>query len=108
MDMVKTFRAAALAAVSALALGAAAQAQTLTMAVGAPVTSLDPHYHQLSPNNAVADMVFDRLVNVDAQSRQIPGLALEWRVVEPTVWEFKLRKGIKFHNGEPFDAEAVR
>jgi peptide/nickel transport system substrate-binding protein len=84
-----------------------AAAQTLTMAVGAPITSLDPHYHQLSPNNAVADMIFDRLVNTDHLSRNIPGLAVEWRAVEPTVWEFKLRPDVRFHNGNPFTAEDV-
>ena len=87
--------------------GVGASAQTLTMAVGAPVTSLDPHYHQLSPNNAVADMVFDKLVNTDAESRLVPGLATEWRAIEPTLWEFKLRPGVRFHNGQEFTAEDV-
>jgi len=99
------------AAVSALALqsgaGFAQAPATLNMAVGAPVTSLDPHYHQLSPNNAVADMIFDKLVNTDAQARNIPGLALEWRAVGPTTWEFKLRPGVRFHNGSEFTAEDV-
>ena len=82
-------------------------AQTLNMAVGAPVTSLDPHYHQLSPNNAVSDMIFDRLVSTDAQARNIPGLATEWRVVAPTIWEFKLRPDVRFHNGNAFTADDV-
>lgn len=109
-----TIQAAGLAAAFAIAAAAPAAAQpaapsaaTLTVAVAAPVTSLDPHYHQLSPNNAVADMVFDRLVATDAQSRQIPGLAVGWRVAEPTVWEFKLRPDVRFHNGNPFTAEDV-
>jgi peptide/nickel transport system substrate-binding protein len=107
------FAVAFAAAAVAMAGPAAAQqaqgqaATALTVAVAAPVTSLDPHYHQLSPNNAVADMVFDRLVNTDAQSRQIPGLATAWRAVEPTVWEFKLRPEVRFHNGNPFTAEDV-
>jgi peptide/nickel transport system substrate-binding protein len=84
-----------------------APAQTLTMAVGAPVTSLDPHYHQLSPNNAAASMIFSRLVETDEHARSIPGLAESWRVVEPTVWEFKLRPGVRFHNGREFTAEDV-
>jgi peptide/nickel transport system substrate-binding protein len=100
--------AAAVAVVLSLGMApAGAGAQTLTMAVGAPVTSLDPHYHQLSPNNAVADMIFDKLVNTDGQSRLIPGLATEWRVVEPNLWEFKLRPGVRFHNGSEFTAEDV-
>ena len=85
----------------------AASAQTLTMAVGAPVTSLDPHFHQLSPNNAVASMIFDRLVNTDAQARNIPGLAESWVAVAPDTWEFRLRRGVRFHNGSEFTAEDV-
>jgi len=103
-------RALALAAISALAVAApdrGARAQTLTIAVGAPITSLDPHYHQLSPNNAVADMIFDRLVNTDGLSRNVPGLATEWRAVDPTTWEFKLRPDVRFHNGNAFTAEDV-
>lgn len=94
------------AAALALVAGQAA-AQTATIAVGAPVTSLDPHFHQLSPNNAVADTVFDRLVNNDVNLRNIPGLATEWRAVGPTVWEFKLRPNVRFHNGNAFTAEDV-
>lgn len=99
-------RVAAAAGLVAFCSGVAG-AQTLTMAVGAPVTSLDPHYHQLSPNNAAADMIFDRLVQMDAQSRLQPGLATEWRAVEPNVWEFKLRPNVRFHNGQEFTAEDV-
>ena len=100
-------------AMAAASAGKPASAQTapagtnLTVAVAAPVTSLDPHYHQLSPNNAVADMIFDRLVGMDAQSRPIPGLATEWRAVEPNLWEFKLRPDVRFHNGNLFTAEDV-
>src|SRR4028119_518621 len=84
-----------------------ARAQNLSMVVGAPVTSLDPHFHQLSPNNAVAGMIFDRLVNTDGQSRQVPGLAESWSTVAPDTWEFRLRRGVKFHNGRDFTAEDV-
>jgi peptide/nickel transport system substrate-binding protein len=87
--------------------GAMASAQNLTMAVGAPVTSIDPHFHQLSPNNAVAGMIFDRLINTDAQSRMVPGLAESWAPVAPDVWEFRLRRGVRFHNGSEFTAEDV-
>ena len=111
--MTSRARAAAAGAIlSAFALAcggpvALAQQPALTMAVGAPVTSLDPHYHQLSPNNAAASMIFDRLVNTDERSRLVPGLATEWRAVEPTVWEFRLRPGVRFHNGQEFTADDV-
>jgi len=105
-------RAAALAAVSALALSAAtAQAQqssaNLTFAVGAAPTSLDPHFHQLSPNTAVAQMLFSSLVQTDANARSEPGLAESWKAIDANTWEFKLRQGVKFHNGSDFTAEDV-
>ncbi len=100
-----------LALLGALSLTAPAGAQTapqsLNMAVGAPVTSLDPHFHQLSPNNAVASMIFDRLINTDGQARMQPGLAESWTAIAPDVWEFKLRRGVRFHNGNEFTAEDV-
>ncbi|WP_328702571.1 ABC transporter substrate-binding protein [Belnapia mucosa] len=77
------------------------------MGVGAPVTSIDPHYHQLSPNTAVAEMIFSALTQTDAHARVTPDLAESWRPVSDTVWEFKLRQGVTFHNGSPFTAEDV-
>jgi peptide/nickel transport system substrate-binding protein len=85
----------------------AAQAQTLSLAVAAPPTSLDPHYHTLSPNNMVAEHLFDALVERDAQARLRPGLAESWRMVDDLTWEFKLRPGVKFSNGADFTAEDV-
>lgn len=91
------------------ARGASAQGngQTLTIAVAAPPTSLDPHYHTLSPNNAVAAHFFDKLVDRDAAAKLRPGLAESWELVDDTTWEFKLRKGVKFSNGHDFTAEDV-
>ncbi len=109
-DKMTVFRhAAGLAAglaIAGLALEPAA-AQTLTMGVGAPVTSIDPHYHQLSPNTAVAEMIFSALTETDSRARITPDLAESWRPVSDTVWEFKLRQGVTFHNGSPFTAEDV-
>jgi peptide/nickel transport system substrate-binding protein len=91
-----------------LALGAvAAQAQTLRMGVGAQVTSIDPEYHNISPNNAFSSMVYGALVDTDGQSRLIPGLALSWKPIADDVWEFKLRPNVTFHNGKPFTADDV-
>ncbi len=77
------------------------------MGVGGAVTSVDPHFHNLAPNNGVAAHIFDRLVHQDEQQRLVPGLATEWRAVDDTTWEFKLRRDVRFHDGSPFDAEDV-
>jgi peptide/nickel transport system substrate-binding protein len=95
------------AALAAIALAPAVQAQTLRMGVGAQVTSADPHFHNISPNNAFAAMVFDNLLETDAQARLIPALAESWRPIANDVWEFKLRRGVRFHNGNEFTAEDV-
>ena len=91
-----------------LARGARAQdAKVLRMGVGAQVTSIDPQYHNISPNNALGSMVYGALVDTDDRSRLIPGLALAWTALSDTLWEFKLRPGVTFHNGKPFTADDV-
>ncbi len=82
-----------------------AQAQTLRMGVGAQVTSVDPHYHNLAPNNAFAAMLFGRLLETDGAGNLGPSLALSWSPIESDLWEFKLRPGVTFHNGAPFTAD---
>lgn len=93
--------------VLAFPLSVRAAPALLRMGVGAEVTSLDPEYHNISPNNAFASMVFDALIATDGQSRLHPGLALSWKPIADTVWEFKLRPGVVFHNGKPFTADDV-
>ncbi len=104
--MTKRVWITALAAASALAFGPAA-AETLRMGVGAQVTSADPHYHNISPNNAFAAMVFSNLIEADERGRLVPMLAESWRPVAEDVWELKLRPGVTFHNGSTFTAEDV-
>ena len=105
--MTSGLRSLLLAAASTAAFAGGAAAQNLTMAVGAPVTSIDPHYHNLSPNNALAAHIFENLTETDSRARLTPGLAESWRAVDDTTWEFKLRPGVKFHNGSDFTAEDV-
>jgi peptide/nickel transport system substrate-binding protein len=65
--------------------------------------------HQETPAGVVARNMFDTLLERDEQLVVRPALAAEMpRLVAPTVWEFKLRSGIRFHNGEPVDADAVK
>jgi peptide/nickel transport system substrate-binding protein len=86
---------------------ALATAQDLAIGLGANVTSIDPHFHNLSPNSAVATHIFDRLILKDEQQRLMPGLATEWKAIDDTTWEFKLRRGVKFHDGSDFTADDV-
>lgn len=98
-----------LPAVAALALLAAvpapARAATLTVGTSAEPSALDPHYHNLGPNTRARKHVFESLVSMDAKMRLQPELAESWRAVDETTWEFKLRKGVTFHDGTEFTAQ---
>lgn len=84
-----------------------ALAADLRIGIAADITSMDPHAVNITPNNNIGWHVFDALVHVDADARIAPGLALSWRAVDDTTWEFKLRRNVKFHDGSPFTAEDV-
>jgi len=89
-------------------LGEAAAPPTVVIAQGVDPTTLDPMNHQEAPASNVAVNIFDTLVERDPDLKLVPLLAESYRNVAATVWEFKLRRGIAFHNGEPVDAEAVK
>lgn len=93
---------------SVLAIGAsAAYAEKLTIALASEPTSMDPHFHNLGPNNAMTLHIFERLVDQDEKQRLIPGLAVSWKPIDDLTWEFKLREGVKFHDGTDFNADDV-
>jgi len=93
------------AVIAVLALGA--HAAELRIGMSADVTSIDPHQVNVAPNNAVGWHIYDALTHVDADARLVPGLALAWRALDETTWEFKLRPGVKFHDGSDFTAADV-
>jgi peptide/nickel transport system substrate-binding protein len=96
----------ALLAIAALWISAAHAAELL-VGVAADVTSMDPHFLNIQPNNNIGWQVFDALTHVDADARLTPGLAASWRAVNPTTWEFKLRHGVRFHDGAELTAADV-
>src|SRR5437867_1900211 len=96
-----------------LALASLAHAQAtdpeaeLVVAMPDDTTNMDPRIGMGSIRSTYIRQVFESLVDVDPQGKPVPGLALAWKPVSDTAWEFMLRKGVKFHDGEPFNADTV-
>lgn len=82
-------------------------AQEIRIGLAAEPSAMDPHFHNLTPNNAALSHIFERLVETDAKNRLIPGLAESWKPIDDNTWEFKLRKNVKWHDGTPFTADDV-
>ncbi len=80
---------------------------SLTIGTSANVTTLDPHYLAAQPNINIGWHVFDALTHMDDKLHLVPGLATSWQAIDPTTWEFKLRRGVKFHDGSEFTADDV-
>jgi peptide/nickel transport system substrate-binding protein len=71
--------------------------------------TLDPHLSTGTLDWMVLTHIFDHLIARDpASMKLIPNLAESWKFVDDYTWEFQIRKGVKFHNGEPLNAEAVK
>jgi len=85
----------------------AAFAQSLVLGTKLELNTLDPHFFNAFPTGSSHMMIYDPLVYVDPEQRLQPGLATSWRVIDDTTWEFKLRRGVKFHDGSDFTADDV-
>lgn len=103
-------RRAALLAASVLALGLSvpAVAQTLTVGMQGEPGTLDPQFNLLGTNTSALRNIYDTLLSRDPALQLRPGLAESWRAVDETTWEFKLRPGVRFHDGSELTAEDVR
>lgn len=89
--------------------GGKAKAQDLVLAVLSDATKLDPHLGTDIPSaNVYHGKIFEGLVKQDENMEIKPSLATEWKQVDKLTWEFKLRKGVKFTDGTPFTADAVK
>ena len=95
------------AAISMAVLCGAAKAQDLTVGVGSEATSLDPHFYPITANVEIARHIFDSLITYDRTRNVVAGLATSWRRVDDLTWEFKLRDGVRFSNGQPLTADDV-
>lgn len=108
MGLVKAlaFAIAATATGASLASGVA-KAQELKIGLMAQPSAMDPHFHNLTPNNSMLSHIFERLVETAPDGQLKPGLAESWKTISETTWEFKLRPNVKWHNGQPFTADDV-
>ena len=91
----------------ALLFAAGAHAQTLTLGNKLELNTLDPHFFASFAPNSSLQYFFDKLTEYDDKLRVRPALAISWKLVDDTTWEFKLRPGVKWHDGTPFTAEDV-
>src|SRR5205807_6403752 len=69
--------------------------------------SLDPYTLNETTTHAHLGQVYEGLIARDKELKIAPALAESWETPEPTRWRFHLRKGVTFHNGDPFTADDV-
>ncbi len=99
----------ALLLVALPAPAAAAPRGQLVAALDSDRETLDPHQATGTIDYMVLMHVFDHLIARNPETMKlIGGLAESWKAVDDYTWEFRIRKGVKFHDGEPLNAEAVK
>ena len=91
----------------ALALAGAVHAQTFRWASQGDLQTLDPYSQNESFTNVLNGQIYEFLVARDKKLGLVPSLATEWKQDGPLKWTFKLRRGVKFHDGRPFTADDV-
>ena len=103
--MRRTLLAIALAA--AVALPAVGHTKPLRWASQGDILTMDPHAQNEGLTIAASSYVYEPLVQYDKDFNLVPALAVSWEQPDPNVWRFKLREGVKFHDGTPFNADDV-
>ncbi len=81
---------------------------TLTWGMSLEVVNLEPWGRTGPPNLITYRGLYDGLTMRDSEYRLVPGLAESWTLLNDTTWQFKLRPGVKFHNGDPLTAEDIK
>lgn len=88
--------------------GSAGPQGQIVIAQGIDPDTLDPHLTSSSAVWSITLNIYDTLQTRDKDGKLRPGLATSIKNIDPKTWEVKLREGVKFHNGESFDANAVK
>jgi peptide/nickel transport system substrate-binding protein len=84
-----------------------ADAATLRWANRGDPQTTDPHSQNEGLTNNVNQLIYEFLVGRDKKLDLTPQLAASWQQIDPVTWRFKLRPGVKFHDGTPFTADDV-
>ncbi|MDQ6834309.1 MAG: ABC transporter substrate-binding protein, partial [Chloroflexota bacterium] len=101
--------AASPAATTAAAAGTPKKGGILKMGLQGDPVALDPHSTSLTATNHIVEHIYGRLVTIDATLSPKPDLAESWTISpDGMVYTFKLRQGVKFHNGQSFVAGDVK
>ena len=90
-----------------IASSATSHAKTLRWASQGDIATHDPHAQNESFNNQFNGQIYEQLLVRDKKMKPIPSLATEWKQTSPTVWVFKLRQGVVWHDGSKFTADDV-
>ena len=80
----------------------------LTIGLDSSIVSLDPTDYRDRNTQVALKNMFDSLTTRDKDLKVVPQLAESWKTLDDTTWEFKLRRGIKFHNGDEFTSKDVK
>lgn len=97
----------ALTCVAIIAVTGRADAKVFRWSFQGDVLSLDPQDRRDTFSRDFVSNIMEPLIKFDENLKIVPALAEKWEVVEPTRWRFYLRKGVKFSNGDPFEADDV-
>lgn len=81
---------------------------TLTLAMPSDAVSMDPHGSNDVPSEQIRDTIYEPLLTQDENFEIVPVLAEEYKQIDDTTWEFKLREGVTFHDGSEFNADVVK
>lgn len=99
--------ASLLAGVVAAFVALSAEAEVFRYSTSGDVLGMDPHLNNEGLTNTMKNNIYEGLLHRAWDLSLQPSLATKWEQIEPTRWRFTLRRGVSFHNGNPFTADDV-